>query len=144
MASAPALMWVTCPTAAQGQSLLIVPQISVFSSFWIYSYIPFPTCSCNWIVSKQCQILEVICAISGKVALPPPQSPWPDGNDDDVLGQRSVYFFSAKSTSINILAFEGHRVSLAITDTPRLTVELCSKKHIVSWKYFQLKMHLCN
>lgn len=30
MAVAPALMWVTCPTAAQGLSLLIVPQISCF------------------------------------------------------------------------------------------------------------------
>ena len=39
MAAATALMWETSSTDAQGQSLLIVPQISVFSSSWIYSYI---------------------------------------------------------------------------------------------------------
>lgn len=73
----------------------------------------------------------MICAISGTVALLPPQSPWLDGNGDDSLG-RGLYIFSAKSRSVNILAFEGHRVSLTTTDTPQLTVELCFKKDTVS------------
>lgn len=109
MAVATALIWVTCPTDAQGQSLLIVPQIFVFFfplDFQLY-YISnlFLQLDCFQtmldIKNDTCHFWEG-CFAASTVS----------------LARWKCIFFSAKSRSVNILAFEGHRVSPATTDTP--------------------------